>query len=213
MGKSAPTERQKQLLDMIYKYIRDTGYPPSFEDMKGNLGVVSNQSILDLLSKLEDQKLIKRNESQARGIAILPLGYEVLGKPPFGPFLGVTHAGSPISAVEINGEWQTISSDVARLQDEVFVLKISGNSMINAGIDDGDIVLVISAKEFSSGDIVVADVEGETTVKRFISEDKPPYLYLKPENPEHTIIYFTEKVTLKGKIISVLKKGQWIPAS
>lgn len=213
MVKSTLTERQKQLLEVIYKYIKDTGYPPSFEEMKNSLAVASNQSIIDLLIKLENQKLINRNESQARGIAILPLGYEVLGKPPLVPFLGVTHAGSPISAIEITGEWQTISSDVARLQDEVFVLKISGDSMINAGVDDGDIVLVKSAKEFSSGDIVLADVDGETTVKRFISEDKPPYLYLKPENPNHEIIYFTERVTLKGKIISILKKGQWIPAS
>ncbi|MBI4036517.1 repressor LexA [Candidatus Daviesbacteria bacterium] len=213
MGKSTISERQKQLLGVIYKYIKDTGYPPSFEDMKDNLGVVSNQSILDLLIKLEGQKLIKRNESQARGIAILPIGYKALGKPPLVPFLGITHAGSPISAIEISGQWQTISPDVARLQDEVFVLKISGDSMVNAGIEDGDVVLVKSAKEFSSGDIVLADVDGETTVKRFISEDKPPYLYLKPENPEHNIIYFTERVTLRGKIISILKKGQWVSAA
>lgn len=211
MGKSALTGRQKQLLEVIYKYIRDTGYPPSFEEMKNNLGVVSNQSIIDLLIKLEDQKLIKRNESQARGIAILPLGYGALGNPPLVPFLGITHAGSPISAIEISGEWRIVSSDVARLQDEVFVLKISGDSMINAGIEEGDIVLVKSAKEFVSGDIVLADIEGESTIKRFISEDKPPYLYLKPENPNHEIIYFTEEVVLKGKVISIIKNGQWEP--
>lgn len=213
MNKPALTERQKQLLEVIYKYIKDTGYPPSFEEMKDSLDVVSNQSVMDLLVRLENQELIKRNESQARGIAILPLGYDALGKPPLVPFLGVTYAGSPISAVEISGEWQTMSSDIARLQDEVFVLRISGDSMINAGIGTGDIVLVKSAKEFSSGDIVLADVDGETTVKRFISEDKPPYLYLKPENPKYEIIYFTERVTLKGKVISILKKGQWMPAS
>lgn len=213
MGKTVLTDRQKQLFEVIYKYIKDTGYPPSFEEMKDSLEVVSNQSVVDLLAKLENQKLIKRNESQARGIAILPLGYEILGKPPLVPFLGITHAGSPISTVEINGEWQAISSNVARLQDEVFILKISGDSMINAGIDDGDVILVKSAKEFSSGDIVLANVDGETTVKRFISEDTPPYLYLKPENPNYEIIYFTERVTLKGKVISILKKGQWAPAT
>lgn len=213
MGKTALTERQKQLLEVIYKYIKDTGYPPSFEDMKDNLGVVSNQSILDLLVKLEDQQLIKRNESQARGIVILPLGYEVLGEPPLIPFLGVSHAGSSIAAVEIQGEWQQLSPQVAKLEDDVFILRVSGDSMVNAGIDDGDKVLVRSQKEFSSEDIVLADVDGETTVKRFISEDKPPYLYLKPENPDYDIIYFTERVTLKGKIISILKKGQWIPAN
>lgn len=205
------TLRQKQLLEIIYRYIKDTGYPPSFEEMKDSLGVASNQSVIDLLIKLEGQKLIKRSESQARGIVILPLGYEVLGEPPLIPFLGLSHAGAPIAAMEIEGEWQTLSSDVARLSDQVFLLKISGDSMINAGIDDGDIVLVKNQKEFVSGDIVLADVDGESTIKRFISEDKPPYIYLKPENPEHEIIYFTERVTLKGKIISINKRGQWMP--
>ena len=207
------TSRQKQMLSIIYDYIKKTGYPPTFEEMRKQLGVSSNQSVLDLLNKLEEKKTIKRNESVARNIAILPYGYKVLGKPPFVPFLGITHAGSPISAIEISGEWQTISSDVSRLQDEVFILKISGDSMINAGIEEGDMVLVKNAKEFVSGDIVLADVDGETTIKRFISEDKPPFLYLKPENPNHNIIYFTERVTLKGKIISIIKKGQWISAS
>jgi len=207
------TQRQKQMLSIIYNYIKNIGYPPTFEEMREKLGVSSNQSVLDLLNKLEEKKTIKRNESVARNIAILPYGYKVLGKPPFVPFLGITHAGSPISAIEISGEWQTISSDVSRLQDEVFILKISGDSMINAGIEEGDMVLVKNAKEFVSGDIVLADVDGETTIKRFISEDKPPFLYLKPENPNHNIIYFTERVTLKGKIISIIKKGQWISAS
>ena len=125
MGKSALTERQKQLLEVIYQFIRDTGYPPSFEEMKDSLNVASNQSIIDLLMKLEGQKLIKRNESQARGIVIQPLGYEVLGEPNLIPFLGVSHAGSPMEAIEIDGEWKTLSEGVARLQDDVFLLKIS----------------------------------------------------------------------------------------
>lgn len=211
MGKSTLTERQKQLLEVIYQYIKATGYPPSFEEMKDSLGVVSNQSVIDLLMKLEGQKLIKRNESQARGIVILPLGYEILGEPPLIPFLGVSHAGSLIAAVEIQGEWQQLSPQVAKLEDDVFILRVSGDSMINAGIDDGDKVLVRTRREFSSGDIVLAEVDGESTIKRFISEDKPPYLYLKPENPNHEIIYFTEQVTLKGKIISINKRGQWMP--
>lgn len=207
MNISSPTQRQKQLLSVIYTFIKDTGYPPSFEEMKNALDVVSNQSVIDLLTKLEKQKLIKRNESQARGIVILPLGHDVLSKPPLAPFLGMTHAGSPIATIEVTGQWQTISSDISRLQDEIFLLKISGDSMVNAGIDDGDMVLVKSQKEFVSGDIVLADVDGESTIKRFISDNKPPYLYLKPENLKYDSIYFSESVTLKGKVISVLKAG------
>lgn len=208
MTRSALTERQKQLLEVIYKYITDTGYPPSFEEMKNSLAVASNQSIIDLLIRLENQKLIKRNESQARSITILPLGFSALGQPPLVPFLGVSHAGSTIVSAEINGEWQTMSSDLKRLSDEVFILKISGDSMINAGINDGDKILVQSKKEFVSGDIVLADVDGESTVKRFISDDNPPYIYLKPENPNYEVIPFTDRMRLIGKVISVVKGDQ-----
>ena len=210
---SSITERQKELLENLYRYIISTGYPPTFEELREQLNVSSNQSVIDLLRKLENKKLIKRSESQARSITILPLGYEVLGKPPIAPFLGATSAGVPLQAIEISGEWQILSSQVAMLQDNVFLLQISGDSMINAGIDDGDKVLVKSQKEFVSGDIVLAKVGDESMVKRFISEDKPPYLYLKPENPNYEIIYFTEDVVLEGKVISVLKNGQWRMAS
>jgi len=86
-----------------------------------------------------------------------------------------------------------------------------GDSMINAGIDDGDVVLVQKAKEFSSGDIVLAYDSGEATIKRFVSEDKPPYVYLKPENPKYENILFTDEMRLDGKILSVLNKGDWRP--
>ncbi len=210
MPDSALTKRQKELLEIIYKYIKNSGYPPTFKEMKDSLNVSSNQSIIDLLTKLEIHKLIKRSESQARSIVLLPLAYEILNAPRLAPFLGISHAGVPIQTLEMDGQWMPLSASIAKLDAEVFLLKVSGDSMINAGIDDGDIVLVKSAKEFVSKDIVLADVEGESTIKRFISEDKPPYLYLKPENPNHSIIYFTQAITLKGKVISVFKDEKWL---
>jgi len=199
------------MLSIIYDYIKNSGYPPTFEEMKDMLGVSSNQSVIDLLNKLGEKRAIQRSESIARSIAILPLGYEILGKPPLVPFLGLSHAGSPMEAIQIEGEWQPLSSNVAKLEEEVFLLKVSGDSMINAGIDDGDLVLVKRHKEFVSGDIVLARIGDDVTIKRFVSEDKPPYLYLKPENPSHEIIHFTEDVVLDGKVISILKNGQWRP--
>lgn len=194
---------------MIYRYIKETGYPPTFEEMREGLDVVSNQSVIDLLIKLEKQELIKRNEASARSLAILPLGYEILDKPSLIPFLGIATAGMPIEAIEISGEWQSVSSDIKKLKDEVFLLKISGDSMMNASIEDGDVVLVKSQKEYSSGDIVLAQIDNEATIKRFISGDTPPYVYLKPENPNYKIIPFTEETRLVGKVISVLKNGYW----
>lgn len=205
------TPRQKDLLSIIYRYIESEGYPPTFEEMRKKLNVSSNQSVIDLLNKLERNKILKRNESIARSIAILPIGYEILGKPRLAPFLGITSAGAPISAIEITGEWQTLSPNVSRLKDDVFILKVSGDSMINAGIDDGDLVLVKTEKEFVSGTVVLAQINDEATIKRFISDDKPPYIYLKPENPKYDVIPATDKMTLKGKVISVLKEGYWRP--
>lgn len=203
------TPRQKELLEIIYEYIKDTGYPPTFEEMRSRLVVSSNQSVMDLLGKLKVRGFIKRNPSGARSITILPLGYEVLSKQSLVPFLGITSAGPTMEMLEISGEWEETSSDVTRLKEDVFLLKILGDSMINAGIDDGDAVLVQSVREFVSGDIVFAEIGDEGTVKRFISEDKPPYVYLKPENPNHKNILFTDEVRLKGKVISVLKSERW----
>lgn len=203
------TQRQKQTLAVIYNYIKKTGYPPTFEEMKDGLSVSSNQSILDLLNKLEVKRVIKRGDS-ARSITILPYGYEILGKPPLVPFLGISHAGAPIQALQIDGEWQQMPGEVSKLQGDVYLIKVSGDSMINAGINDGTIVLIKEQKEFVSGDIVLADIGGDSAIKRFISQDKPPYLFLKPENPSYPIIHFTSTVEMKGKVISILKSGQWL---
>ena len=210
--KKEATKRQKELLVIIYNYIKSQGYPPTFEEMKNSLNVISNQSIIDLLNHLEEKKIIKRNEAAARSIVILPLGYEILGKPPLAPFLGMSHAGPPLESFQIDSEWQEVSSSLAMFKNNVFLLKIAGDSMINAGIDDGDMVLVKEQKEFVSGDIVLAQIADESTVKRFVSDDKPPFLYLKPENPRHKVIPLTENTRLKGKIISIIKNGSWKPA-
>lgn len=208
--KKTITERQKQLLGVIYDFCASTGYPPTFEEMRENLGVASNQSIVDLLEKLRRDGYIKK-DSGARSLAILHLGYAAIGRPALAPVLGATTAGLPAESVELAGEWRSISSDVAKFTEDVFMLKISGDSMINAGIDDGDAVLVQTKKEFVSGEIVYARIGDGGTIKRFMSDDKPPYVYLKPENPNYELIPFTHEMELKGKIISVLKNNYWQP--
>lgn len=202
------TDRQKELLKFIYRYLKDNGYPPTFEEMRGELNVVSNQSVIDLLSALEKKKLIRRDEGAARGLKILKQGYGALDTLELAPNLGASSAGPFVQDVEIAGEWQEISPEVTKLQDEVYVIKVKGDSMIGAGIDAGDTLLVKSAKEFVSGDIVVAQSPDGTTVKRFVSERKPPYMYLKPENPKYRHIPFFN-ITLQGKVIAVLRNGHW----
>lgn len=208
--KGLTTNRQKELLHFIYEHIMESGYSPTLEEMRKYLDVVSNQAVLDLLKKLESQGLIRKDASVSRSISVLERGYKILGKNPSIAILGTTSAGVPMEMVEISGEWETTpESDVAKFKDNVFLLKISGDSMIDAGIEDGDMVLAQEQKEFVSGDIVLAQIGDSSTVKRFISEDKPPYVYLKPENPKYNNILFTDETTLKGKVVSVLKNGYW----
>ena len=204
------TQRQKELLKVIYTYIKETGYPPTFEEMREALHVVSNQSVIDYLQQLAHKGMIRRNEG-ARGLVLMPLAYEVLGSPRLAPFLGITSAGSPMEAIEISGEWETLPSQegLARLKGQVYMLKISGDSMINAGIDSEDVVLIEQRKEFSSGDVVHAQIQDEATIKRFMSDDTPPYVYLKPENPAYNVIPFTEEMRLLGKVLCVFKNGDW----
>jgi len=207
------TPRQKDLLSLIHKYIQTSGYPPTFEEMREGLKVKSNQSVMDLLEKLTKARYLRRDEG-ARSLTVLPLGYKALGKPLLAPFIGAASAGVPIEAIPIHGQWRALPSvygNLERLQEEIFVLKVYGDSMINAGIDDGDAVLVQSKKEFVSGEVVLAQIGDSVTIKRFVSQDKPPYVFLKPENPKYEILLIKDDTELKGKIISVFKQDNWRP--
>ncbi len=204
------TSRQKEVLKILYDYIKSLGFPPSFGDLKEQLGINSNQSLLDLLHKLEERGCIKRLEGQARGIKILPLGYKILDKNQLVPVVGESSAGQFIE-VEETFDWMTLpgavleNEEIKQAQDEVFIIKVHGDSMINAGIDDGDSLLVKKTHEFHSGDIVVARSDDGTTVKRFIAEPDGR-AYLKPENPVYKNIPIFEETVFDGKVISNLSK-------
>jgi repressor LexA len=208
--KTKITPRQKQLLEIIYQYIKETGYPPSFEEMRESLGVSSNQSIFDLLKKLEAGGLINKKEEAARSLKILPLGYKILEKKRLAPIAGVSSAGPYIeSFADINFQWVEIPSEIPgeklKQSGDVFVVQVSGDSMINIGIDDGDMLLVKKSKEFKSGDIVLARSDEGATVKRFIAEGGKRYL--KPENPAYkNMPIIPGEIHFDGKVILNLSK-------
>lgn len=210
--KSAITKRQKELLNFIYKHIEDAGYPPTFEEMKEKLDLASNQSVIDLLSKLEKQKFIKREEGQARGIKILLSGFQALGINQGAPIAGISAAGPYIESYnDVFDKWIPLPGDktqkdgIMQSEDNVFVIQVRGDSMINAGINDGDMLLVKKSKEFKSGDIVVARTDDGTTVKRFIAEGGKRYL--KPENPAYeNMVIIPGEIHFEGKVILNLSK-------
>ena len=211
------TQKQKVVLELIYNSIKDCGFPPSLVDLKEKLGVSSNQAILNFLDSLEKGGCIKRSEGkrQARGIKILPLGYKIMEKEPLIQMVGISQAGSFIqSFAESFEKWVSLPSvavlneDIRQAEDNVFIIQVNGDSMINAGINDGDVLLIKKTEQFRSGDIVVARSDDGTTVKRFVAESDGR-AYLKPENPNYKIIPIFEDTYFDGKVIanlSVLNK-------
>ena len=201
MRKKLVTERQKEVLRIIYDNLISVGFPPSFSELREKLKISSNQALLDIFSRMEKNNLIRREEGSARGIKILRKGYQEISVQPLVPIVGTTAAGSFTEAIEEIGAWQSLSKDVETIADDVIVVRVMGDSMINAGIKDGDLILIKRDTKFSSGDIVLAQTPDGTTVKRYVLQDKPPYRLLKPENPKYSVIPITGETQLIGKLV------------
>jgi len=197
------TKRQKQVLRAIYNSLKDSGYPPTLADLRDELGVSSNQAVLDLLRLLEEKGFIKKEEGMARGIKILEKGFTFLGVKNLLPYVGVSAAGPYTLALE-DVRWQNVGGEVELISD--ILVKVKGDSMIGAGIEDGDIVLVREVKEFKNGDIVLARNDDETTIKRLVHDDGK--VYLKSENPKYKNIPIYPDTRLLGKFIRVIGKAK-----
>lgn len=198
------TERQKQTLMFIYNSIKYSGYPPTLSELKESLSVVSNQAVLDLLKILEQKKFIRKEEGAARGLQLTQKGYDALNVSTYAPMIGVTAAGPFMDTLEQHGEWKEISRDLAKLSDKIGLFKVKGDSMIGAGLNDGDIVVIKhEITEFRNGDIVLARNDDGTTIKRFVNTNNK--VYLSPENPKYPRISITPDLRLIGKVISKIE--------
>ncbi len=219
MATSQLTDRQRQVLDFIRASIRDNGFPPSVREIGDALGLKSSSSVQSHLNALEKKGYIERASSSARALTvndqlvaelpdidpedlpdIEPMDEVFRNVVPL-PLLGRVAAGVPILA-EQNIE-ETIGLPTQIVGDaNSFLLTISGESMIEAGIFDGDIVVVREQSTASDGDIVVAMIDDEATVKTFFRE--PDCIRLQPQNPTMEPIYSTD-VTILGKVTALFR--------
>lgn len=198
------TQRQKQTLMFIYNSIKYSGYPPTLSELKESLNVVSNQAVLDLLKILEEKKYIRKEEGAARGLQLTQKGYDALNVSTYAPMIGITAAGPFMDTLEQHGEWKEISADLAKLSDKIALFKVKGESMIGAGLNDGDVVVIKhEVAEFKNGDIVLARSDEGTTIKRFVNTNNK--VYLSPENPKYSRIPITPDLRIIGKVISKIE--------
>lgn len=203
MKSPALTPRQQELLSYIIKQIREHSLPPSVSEMAEFMKVKSKNAVAKMLDTLEDGGYIKTN-GKARGITVLNSLTESLEKGFIKvPVLGRVQAGSPHLAEEQIEEWINLPQTLIRGRRDVFLLRVRGDSMINAGIYEGDLVIVRPTREAKNNDIVVALLNDEATVKRFIQIKNRAYL--KAENPDYKNIYPKEEWMIQGKVVGVIR--------
>jgi repressor LexA len=200
------TERQQELLQYIEHEVSNTGVPPSIRQIGTALGISSTNGVRAHLKALEKKGYIHRNLRTSRGISMLDrvkqVTTRVLQEALEVPILGRVTAGAPILAVENRDGALRLDPSLVK-SDDTFILRVEGDSMIEAGILDGDYVLVRPQQSARNGDIVVALLENdEVTVKRFYREAQG--YRLQPENPRLAPIRVAQ-VQICGKVTGLIR--------
>jgi repressor LexA len=200
------TDRQREILDFIKAEMRRKGYPPTVRDIGQAVGLSSSSTVHSHLNALEAKGLIKRDPSKPRALEVIGHDRETVVTTMRGvrelPVLGAVAAGVPMLAEENIEGTIPLPTEVVR-EDSTFVLRVKGDSMIDAGIFDGDFVVVRQQPTAENGDIVVALLEDEATVKRYFRESDR--IRLQPENDSMEPIYVRD-VTILGKVVAVFRR-------
>lgn len=196
--------RLAQLLRFIRRYIDTNSYPPTVREMGAALKVSSTATIQYYLDKLEARGQIKRTASKNRAIELLETEKKVKKSNVIQvPVVGKVAAGIPILATENIEEYINIPDNMFSDDKEVYVLRVTGDSMINAGIFEGDKLIVSKQSTAQNNDIVVALIDDSATVKRFFKEKTR--FRLQPENDTMTPI-FVKELDILGVVIGLIRK-------
>ncbi len=194
------TKRQKQILDYITKFIKKNDYAPSLEEMKEHFKLSSVSTIHQHIEALREKRYLKKIENHPRSIEInnkrIESGLIAI------PLLGTIAAGEPIEAIE-NPETITLSKSELPKTGNHYALKVEGDSMIDEGIFDGDIVILRQQSDAENGETVVALInDNEVTLKKIYKEKNR--IRLQPANPKIKPI-FTKELEVQGKVVSIMR--------
>ncbi|OFW63320.1 MAG: repressor LexA [Actinobacteria bacterium RBG_16_67_15] len=200
------SDRQRQILELITATVQRRGYPPSVREIGEAVGLSSPSTVHSHLSSLVDAGYLRRDPTKPRAIEVVDVDdqYELRRAPVRDvPLVGRIAAGSPILAEEDIEQIFPLPTELVG-NDPVFMLRVQGDSMLNAGIFDGDLIVVRRQPDARNGEIVAALIGGEeATVKRLRKESDR--VVLLPENPAHDPIVLTKDVEILGRVIAVLR--------
>ncbi|GAA0243690.1 transcriptional repressor LexA [Saccharothrix mutabilis subsp. mutabilis] len=207
-GNAGLTLRQRKVLDVIRDWLDRFGYPPSVREIGEAVGLTSTSSVAHQLRALERKGFLRRDPNRPRAVGVLPTeivtGLDPASKPTpaYVPMLGRIAAGGPILAEEAIEDVFPLPRDLVG-EGEVFLLKVVGDSMVDAAITDGDWVVVRQQPTADNGDVVAAMIDGEATVKTFKRKDD--HVWLLPHNPAYEPI-LGDEATILGKVTAVLRR-------
>ena len=196
------TDRQRQIFDFLMKYVDEHGYPPTVRDIGKAIGLTSSSTVHAHLANLEKLGMLKRDPTKPRAIEVLVDKAKAVVTPNGLPLVGQVAAGQPVLADENIEEYVPVPG-IAGGDEGEFVLRVKGDSMKNAGIFEDDYVVVRPQKTATNGEIVVAMLDGEATVKRFFKEKER--VRLQPENDSLEPIYARD-VDILGRVVGVCRR-------
>ncbi len=200
------TEKQEAVLKFIEEYQLNFGKSPTIREMREHFGVSSDNSILKHLKALQEKGFMEKDDTP-RGIKLLSSVREKFDNAVESvrlPILGSIPAGGAVISEEYIQDYMTVGNELAADATSHFLLSVTGNSMIDAGIFEGDLVLVDMKKNARDGDIVVALVDGGNTLKRLIKQNGKTYL--KAENKDYSDIYPLEELQVQGVVTSLIRQ-------
>lgn len=201
--KKSLTKRQEQIYNYICQSSHVNGYPPSVREICAKVGLKSSATVYNHLVRLEEKGYIRRDPAKPRAIEILDENIQLQNSGVHKiPVLGRVTAGMPVLAHENIEEYFPLPSHMVK-SDSVFMLKVKGESMIERGITDGDYVIVRQQSIAENGNIVVALLDEEATVKTFYKESD--HIRLQPENPSYPPI-IAKDVAILGKVIGLFRE-------
>lgn len=192
------TKRQQEIFEYISSYIDKNNYSPTYEEIKNNFGLSALSTVHEHITELVNKGYLLRDEKSPRGIAVIPKKKQYMEI----PLLGIIRAGKPIEAIETVNEFIRIVREPF-LRGNLYALKVEGDSMIEEGIFDNDIIIAKKQSVADNGDMVVAIIdENEATLKKFyVEKDK---IKLQPANPKYEPIY-RKDVEIRGVVVKIIR--------
>jgi repressor LexA len=207
-GNAGLTLRQRKILDVIRDWLDRFGYPPSVREIGEAVGLTSTSSVAHQLRALERKGYLRRDPNRPRAVGVLPTdidaGMDPSSKPTpaYVPMVGRIAAGGPILAEESIEDVFPLPREIVG-EGELFLLKVVGDSMIDAAITDGDWVVVRQQPTAENGDVVAAMIDGEATVKTFKRRDD--HVWLMPHNEAYEPI-LGDEASILGKVVAVMRR-------